>query len=72
MSFSIQLTAKEKTLAENYAMQHALSLEEAFKRALFDKIEDEQDLTVAKEAYEEYVENPKTYSHEEMKEILGL
>lgn len=55
MSFSIRLTTEEKNLAESYARIHAISLGEAFKQALFEKIEDEYDLTVAQEAYDEYV-----------------
>ena len=55
MSFSIRLTTEEKNLAESYARIHAISLGEAFKHALFEKIEDEYDLTVAQEAYDEYV-----------------
>ena len=55
MSFSIRLTTEEKSLAESYARIHAISLGEAFKQALFEKIEDEYDLTVAQEAYDEYV-----------------
>lgn len=65
MSFSIRLTDTERALAESYAKLHALSLAEAFKRALFEKIEDEYDITLADEAYEEYLSNPTTYSHEE-------
>ena len=55
MSFSIRLTTEEKNLAESYARIHAISLGEAFKQALFEKIEEEYDLTVAQEAYDEYV-----------------
>ena len=55
MSLSIRLTTEEKNLAESYARIHAISLGEAFKQALFEKIEDEYDLTVAQEAYDEYV-----------------
>ena len=55
MSFSIRLTTEEKNLAESYARIHAISLGEAFKQALFEKLEDEYDLTVAQEAYDEYV-----------------
>lgn len=57
MSFSIRLTATEKALAESYAKIHSLSLGEAFKKALFEKIEDEYDIAVAEEAYAEYVNN---------------
>lgn len=55
MSFSIRLTAEEKALAESYAKLHSMSLGEAFKRALFERIEDEYDLAVAADAYDEYV-----------------
>ena len=55
MSFSIRLTANEKALAESYAKIHAISLGEAFKKALFEKIEDEYDIVVADEAYADYV-----------------
>ena len=72
MNLLIRLTEEKKTLAENYAIRYELSLDKAFKRALFEKIEDEYDIVVAKEAYEEYAEKPKTYSHEEIREMLGL
>lgn len=55
MSFSIRLSVEEKILAESYAKLHALSLGEAFKKALFEKIEDEYDIAVAEEAHAEYV-----------------
>ncbi len=56
MSFSIRLSEEERSLAESYAKLHALSLGEAFKKALFEKIEDEYDIAVGEEAYAEYVE----------------
>lgn len=59
MAFSIRLTEEEKSLAESYARLHSVSLAEAFKRALFEKIEDEYDITVGKEAYNDYVKNGK-------------
>ncbi|MCD8156990.1 MAG: DUF6290 family protein [Clostridiales bacterium] len=59
MSFSIRLTAEEKSLAESYAKIHSLSLGEAFKRALFEKIEDEYDVTVADDAFKDYLDSGK-------------
>ena len=56
MSFSIRLTTEEKNLAESYAKLHAISVGEAFKRALFERIEDEYDVAVANDAYSEYVD----------------
>lgn len=49
MVVTIPLTEEERSLAESYAERHNLSLEDAFKQALFEKIEDEYGLTVAKE-----------------------
>ena len=57
MSFSIRLTEQEKQLADSYAKLHSVSLGEAFKRALFEKIEDEYDISVYDEAYKEYEES---------------
>ena len=59
MSFSIRLTDTEKALAESYAKLHAISLGEAFKQALFEKIEDEYDIALAEEAYAEYLKDGK-------------
>ena len=59
MAFSIRLTEEEKLLADSYAKIHSLSLGEAFKRALFEKIEDEYDIAVADDAYREYVKDGK-------------
>ena len=59
MAFSIRLTEEEKRLADSYAKIHSMSLGEAFKRALFEKIEDEYDVTVADEAYQKYVADGK-------------
>lgn len=54
MAFSIQLTEQEKSIADSYARLHSISLAEAFKQALFEKIEDEYDLQVYEEAMAEY------------------
>lgn len=59
MSFSIRLTKEEKSLADSYAKLHSLSLGEAFKKALFERIEDEYDVVVASEAYEDYLKDGK-------------
>ena len=57
MAFSIRLTENEKRLADSYAKMHSMSVGEAFKRALFEKIEDEYDIVVYEEAYKEYVDS---------------
>ena len=73
MAFSIRLTEEEKALATSYAKLNSLSLGEAFKRALFEKIEDEYDTAVGDRAYKRYLDSEeKTYTMEEMLEILEL
>ncbi len=55
MAFSIRLTEQERNIADSYARLHSLSIGEAFKRALFEKIEEEFDIAVYEEAHREYV-----------------
>jgi hypothetical protein len=57
MAFSIRLTEQERQLAENYARIHSISIGEAFKQALFEKIEDEYDIAVFNSAYADYINN---------------
>ena len=72
MANSIRLTVEEYKLAIDYAKRHSLTLGEAFKQALFERIEDEYDLKVAEEALEEYSKNPVSYSHEEVCKMLEI
>lgn len=59
MAFSIRLTEDERRLVDSYAKIHSISVGDAFKKALFEKIEDEYDITVADEAYKDYLNDGK-------------
>ena len=73
MAFSIRLTEDERRLAESYARLHSISVGEAFKQALFDRIEEEFDITLADIAYKEYVDSGKeSRSFTEFKKELDL
>ena len=73
MAFSIRLTEQEKKIADSYARLHSISLGEAFKRALFEKIEDEYDIAVCEEALKEYEESGrKRKPIEELWQELGI
>ncbi|MCQ2071001.1 MAG: DUF6290 family protein, partial [archaeon] len=48
-----------------------VSMGEAFKKALFEKIEDEYDIVVGETAYRKYLDNPKTYSFDEVLKMFG-
>ena len=49
------MTEEERRLADSYAKLHSMSLAEAFKKALFERIEDEYDITVYQEAHDEWL-----------------
>ena len=73
MAFSSRVPEAERAIANSYAKLHAVSLGEAFKNALFEKIEDEYDIAVAAEAYQDYVSNgKKSRPFSELKKELGL
>lgn len=59
MSYSIRLNTDEEKLFKSYAKVHGISLSEALKRALIEKIEDEYDIQVANESYKEYLDTDK-------------
>ena len=63
MAFSIRLTDEERNVAETYAKINSISLGEAFKKALFEKIEDEYDFNLGEEAYNKYVKSGKKATH---------
>lgn len=58
MSLSIPMTSEELALVKAYADARSLTLVEAFKEALFERIEDEQDILQATKSYEECLHNP--------------
>lgn len=62
MAFSIRLTEDEEALAKSYAALNGISLGEAFRRALFEKIEDEYDIALGEIAYKKYLEKPVTHT----------
>lgn len=73
MAFSIRLTPEERNLAESYARLHSITLSEAFKKALFEKIEDEYDVAIANEAYDDYLkDNKKSKPIEKLWEELDI
>lgn len=73
MVVSINLNEKEYKLVGSYAKLHSISIDEAFKDALFEKIEDEYDAALADEAYAEYIANgEKSEPIEKLWEECGL
>ena len=69
---SVRLTDEEANLVRNYCSIHGISLSEALKRALIEKIEDEFDLAEYEAAKKRYDENPVSYSLEEVQKELDF
>ncbi len=58
-TLSIRLTDEERKLADSYAKLHSMTVGEACKRALFERIDEEYDRAVFEEAYRDYVKDGK-------------
>lgn len=71
MAFSVRLTDEERQIFESYAKLHGISIGEAMKKALFEKIEDEYDISIYNKALKEYEELPKTYTLSDIKKTIG-
>ncbi len=72
MTISVRLNEKDTKLVRAYAKMNNISLSDLVRNAILEKIEDEYDLDLYNKAIEEYKENPKTYTMDEVKEELGL
>ena len=72
MTISVRLNDKEIELIKAYADMNNISLSDLVRNAVMEKIEDEYELECYKKAIDEYKENSKTYTMDEMKKELGL
>ena len=72
MTISVRLSDKDTELIKAYAKINNISLSDLVRNAILEKIEDEYDLESYKKAIEDYKNNPKTYTMDEVKKELGL
>lgn len=63
---AIRLNDEDYTLFESYANAKGITFSELCKSAVREKIEDELDLKLASESYEEYLSDKTTLSHDEL------
>ena len=70
----VTLTFHEKAieLMKEFAAKKGITLTEYCKQAVLDRLEDDEDIRDADAAYAEYLKNPVTISHEQLKRELGL
>jgi len=69
---NIRLSQEDKELFKSYAKFNNISVSELVRQSVLERIEDEYDLQMYREAMELYKKDPKTYTHEEVLEALGL
>ena len=72
MTISVRLNDKDTQLIKAYAQMNGISLSDLVRKALMEKIEDEYDLKCYYEAMEEHKNNPKTYTHDEVKKMMEM
>lgn len=71
-SITINLTASEKQFLMKIAEIEGKSLSELMRVTTLESLEDRSDAIAAKRAYEEYLADPVTVSHESLMKELGL
>ena len=71
-TISLRLSDEDSKLFKKYAEMHGISVSELLRQSVFEKIEDEYDLQVYKEAMEDFKKNPHTYTLDEIEEELGI
>ena len=72
MAVSVILNAQDEQLFKSYAKANNISLSELFRNAVFEKIEDEYDLMMAKEALFEFSMASDTFTAKEMQQKYNL
>ena len=72
MTISLRLNDEDTKLIKKYAEINNISISDLFRQSVIERIEDEIDLTTYKESMKEYEADPTTYSHDKVKEMLGL
>lgn len=70
MCLVLNFTKEQEKELNKYAENNNLSLKECAKRIILEKLEDAQDLEIGLKALEDYKNNPVTYSHEEVFEMM--
>lgn len=69
---SVRLNEVEEHIFNEYAKFHGKSLSSLFKESLTEKMEDELDAKLLAEAKEYNKKHSETYSHEQIKQELGM
>lgn len=72
MRIEVNLSEEEFDILEDVASENNVGISEYVRRALLEKLEDEDDIKWANAAYAEYLKNPVASPASEVWERLGL
>jgi len=72
MAISLRLSEQDNQLIRDFAKLYGMSVSEFIRNTVIERIEDEIDTQAYFEAMRELEKDPETYSHEEVKSLLGL
>ncbi len=73
MAISVRLSKDEENLIKRYAEFHGLTVSELIRNSIYDKIEEQYELKLFEEAYDEYEkDNKKSRPIEELWKELEL
>lgn len=70
-AISLRINPDDQKLIKEYAKSKNISVSALFRNSVLEKIEDEIDLDLYKQAMQEHNENPQSISFEEMLEELS-
>ena len=73
MTFEITLNDEDTATLQRYMKDRNMTVSEVARQAILEMIfDDDADLTAFNQAMEEYKKDPTTYTHEQVKKMLGL
>ena len=70
--YAVWFSPEEEALIENYRQQTGMTISEIIRSSTIQRIEDELDLDMTREALSEYRSDPKTFTFEEEMKRSGL
>jgi len=73
VSITLRVNDNELFAIKNYAKLHGISVSDAVRGAILERIEDELDISIAMKAYQDWQnDNKKTFSMDEVQRELAL
>mgnify|MGYP005961530443 CR=1 FL=1 len=70
--YAVRFSPEEEALIESYRQLTGMTISEIIRSSTIQRIEDELDSDMIREALSEYRSNPKTFTFEEEMKRLGL